>query len=145
VFLPGIVLEATLLGIGVIAASDGTDLWRLVLLAVGAGALGNTLSGVFELRRLAEMTEVKQFSLPVLVQPFLGAAAGLVGLLVVRSGLITIARLPRTGWTPVGLVAFAIGFSEPFFLKTVARLTASDSGGPQQGLDLRDTRRTGIR
>jgi hypothetical protein len=108
--------------LGVLAAHSG--LWADVLLAVAAGALGATLSGVILLRApQASLAVLKNLGLVMLVQPLVGAGAGLVLFAIWRSGLLTITGLHRDDWAAVAIVAFAGGFSEPFFLKSIARIT----------------------
>jgi hypothetical protein len=52
----------------------------------------------------------------------IGAVAGLFLWIVLESGLVEIAGR-GDDWAVEAAVAFAAGFSEPFVLKTVARIT----------------------
>jgi hypothetical protein len=68
------------------------------------------------------------------VQPLLGAAMALAVVLVVKSGLITIA-----GWAigagelaPLAALGFVAGFSEPFFFGVVGRIADAVSPGQSQ-------------
>jgi len=60
-------------------------------------------------------------------KPLIGAAAGLVLLLVLESGLL---GNDASTWERAGLFAFAAGFSEPFFLGVVNRVTTAE---PESG------------
>jgi hypothetical protein len=118
--LAGVAVTATL------SASFG--LWADVLLAILAGALGGTLSGVIRLRaperRLASL---KNLGLVMLVQPLVGAVGGIVLFALWRSGAFTIAGLSKNEWASVAVVAFAGGFSERLFLRSIGRIGGAES------------------
>jgi hypothetical protein len=117
-------LLAGAFGLAVLAARFG--LWADVLLAIVAGALGGTLSGVIRLRApQRRLAALKNLGLVMLVQPLLGAVGGIILFAIWRSGLLSIAGLDEDDWASVAVVAFAGGFSEPFFLKSLARITGS--------------------
>jgi hypothetical protein len=129
----GLVLLLLLLGVGIfsiLAAHYG--LWAQVALALLSGALGGTLSGVIRLRvPESHLAALKNLGLVMLVQPLVGAVGGLVLFAIWRSGLLTVAGLDKDEWSSVAVVAFAGGFSERFFLKSLARITgAADQSGP---------------
>jgi hypothetical protein len=93
------------------------------LLAAFAGALGGSVSGAYRLRdQIENLNEVRAFKPALWVQPLVGAAAGLVLLLVLESGLL---GSDASTWERTGLFAFAAGFSEPFFLGVVNRVTSA--------------------
>lgn len=111
-------------GLALLAARYG--LWADVLLAILAGALGGTLSGVIRLRApQRRLAALKNLGLVMLVQPLFGAVGGIILFAIWRSGLLSIAGLDEDDWASVVVVAFAGGFSEPFFLKSLARITGS--------------------
>ncbi len=126
----GSVLFLLLVGVAcfsVLAAHYG--LWADVILALLAGALGGTLSGVIRLRvPESRLAALKSLGLVMLVQPLVGAVGGIVLFAIWRSGLLTVAGLDKDDWSSVAVVAFAGGFSERFFLKSLARIT----GAPDQ-------------
>lgn len=109
----------------VFAKADDGKAWSVVV-ALTSGALGSILSGSFRLRdEVTRLTDLRAFSPGVWVQPLLGAAAGLFAFLIVRAGLL---RLPSTAdvasVTGYGVYGFLAGFSEPFLLGIVKRLSA---------------------
>jgi hypothetical protein len=93
--------------------------WRVILLAALAGGVGAGLSGAFKLRdQVRNINDLRALRPALVVQPLLGAAAGLFLLLVLESGLLSV----KLGWAGQGAVAFVAGFSEPFFLGIVNRV-----------------------
>ena len=109
-------------GLSIVAAHAGV--WADVVLALLAGALGGTLSGVIRLRvPESRLAALKSLGLVMLVQPLVGAVGGIVLFATWRSGLVTVAGLDKDDWSSVAVVAFAGGFSERFFLKSLARIT----------------------
>lgn len=111
-----------------ILAADG-DLWAQVFLALLSGALGGTLSGVIKLRvPESRLVTLKNLGLVMLVQPLVGAVGGIVLFAIWRSGLLTVAGLDENEWSSVAVVAFVGGFSERFFLRSLARI----AGTPDQ-------------
>jgi hypothetical protein len=101
--------------------NDRTTPW----LAATAGAIGATISGAYQLRdAMVRGNEFRAFRPAVLLQPLLGAAAALFVLLILESGVITLAG-PK-GWAQAGTVAFVAGFSEPFFLGLIRKVTSLD-------------------
>jgi hypothetical protein len=64
----------------------------------------------------------------MLVQPLVGAVGGLILFAIWRSGLLKVAGLDRNEWSSVAVVAFVGGFSERYFLRSLARIT----GGADQ-------------
>lgn len=102
----------------------------LALLSALAGALGGTLANLFKLRdELRRGTELRAFKPMLLAQPAVGAASGLVLLLVVEGGFLGIRDEPGdAGWAATTLLAFAAGLSEALFLGIV-RGAATAVGG----------------
>jgi hypothetical protein len=95
-----------------------------VLLAASAGALGSTLSGIFAVRdQLVRLDELRGFGPAMRVQPLVGACAGLFVLLALQSNVVSIGPTIEEPWSTQVLLAFAAGFSEPFFLGLVKRVT----------------------
>ncbi len=106
-----------------IAYVSGGEIWRMVVLAASAGAVGSVLSGTLKLRdELVELDDLRAFMPTMSIQPLVGAATGLVLLLVIESGAIQFSGSQEEGWAIRGLLAFAAGFSEPFFLGVVQRV-----------------------
>jgi hypothetical protein len=124
------ILLALIVGVAAVVAvlhSGGGGTARTIL-AVLAGALGGTVSGAYRLRdQIENLNEVRAFKPALWVQPLIGAAAGLVLLLVLESGLL---GNDAATWERAGLLAFAAGFSEPFFLGVVNRVTTAE---PESG------------
>jgi hypothetical protein len=123
----GMVLFLLLAGMSsVVVLAARTGLWADVLLALLAGALGGTLSGVIRLRtpenRLAAL---KNLGLVMLVQPLVGGVGGIVLFALWRSGLFSVAGLEEDEWASIAVVAFAGGFSERLFLKSLGRITGA--------------------
>jgi hypothetical protein len=117
-------LTALVIGLAVaIELSQGEGIWRVTILAALAGAVGSTLSGVYKLRdEIRRIGELREFLPLMILQPVVGAAAGLVLLLALASASSADSSMP-VSWATTGLLAFAAGFSEPFFLGTVRRVT----------------------
>jgi hypothetical protein len=119
-------------GLSILAARSG--LWADVLLAILSGALGGTLSGVIRLRiPESRLAALKNLGLVMLVQPLVGAVGGIVLFAIWKSGLLTVAGLNEDEWASVAVVAFAGGFSERFFLKSLARITGSSEQSKEAG------------
>jgi hypothetical protein len=112
--------------------------WEIVVLTVCAGGLGSTLSGVFKVRdQLVQLDELRSFWPAMRVQPLIGACGGLILFLVLSSHAISLGAVSN-GWSGRGLIAFAAGFSEPFFLGIVERVAvvpdkATTHDGETQG------------
>jgi cytochrome bd-type quinol oxidase subunit 2 len=130
-------LVLLLAGFGVAANfTTGGKVWESLLLAVCAGALGSTLSGIIKVRdQLGRLEELRSFRPAMRVQPLIGACAGAILLLALRSHAVSFGSTSR-GWEGIGLIAFAAGFSEPFFLGVVQRVAGSSG---RQADDCRKT------
>ena len=102
---------------------EGEQLVSIALVMV-AGALGAILSGTLKLRDQVEnINDLRSFWPSLLVQPLIGAAAGLVLLVGLDSRLIDVS-FGGSGWATRGVIAFVAGFSEPFFLGIVGRVAS---------------------
>jgi hypothetical protein len=78
---------------------------------------------VFKVRdQLTRLDELRSFGPAMRVQPLIGACAGLIMLLVLQSNAIAVTTKGSEPWRMQGLLAFAAGFSEPFFLGIVQRV-----------------------
>jgi hypothetical protein len=110
------------LGVAVNYATKGNFL-ETILLTACAGALGSTLSGVFKVRdHLVRLDELRGFWPAMRVQPIVGACAGLFVFLILDSHAIQLGAESSETWSGRGVLAFAAGFSEPFFLGIVQRV-----------------------
>jgi hypothetical protein len=117
-------LLALLIGLGVAVnyATKGSFL-ETILLTACAGGMGSMLSGVFKVRdQLVRLDELRGFWPAMRVQPIVGACAGLIVFLVLDSHAIALGSASSATWSGRGLLAFAAGFSEPFFLWIVQRV-----------------------
>jgi hypothetical protein len=125
----GTVLLLLLVAVAAMAiVSARAGLWADVLLATFAGALGGTLSGVIRLRAPEQrLTTLKNLGLVMLVQPLVGAVGGIILFALWKSGAFTIAGLTKNRWASVAVVAFAGGFSERLFLRSIARIGGAES------------------
>lgn len=113
-------------GFSILAARAG--LWADVVLAILAGALGGTLSGVIRLRvPESRLTTLKSLGPVMLVQPLVGSVGGIILFAIWRSGLLKVAGLDTSEWSSVAVVAFVGGFSERFFLRSLARITGAET------------------
>jgi hypothetical protein len=112
-----------LVGFGVAAEFTTHDrIWKALLFAACAGGLGSTLSGIFKVRdQLERLDELRSFGPAMCVQPLIGACAGTILLLALRSHAVSFGST-SSGWEGMSLLAFVAGFSEPFFLGLVQRI-----------------------
>jgi hypothetical protein len=93
---------------------------RVVLLAAAAGAAGAALSGLLKFRDEVRLgSQVREFLPFYLVQVEVGAVFGLFIDLVFAAGWLRFA--PSAAG--IGVLAFAAGFSEPFAVGIVAKMT----------------------
>jgi hypothetical protein len=91
-----------------------------------SGALGAAVAGTIKARdRLRFESDITRFGQELVAQLLIGAVAAVIVYAVLRTVPITISDLTLdldTLGEKVAL-AFAAGFSEPFFLKTIERIT----------------------
>jgi hypothetical protein len=119
---PALLLLLIGLGVAVNYATKGSFL-QTILLTACAGGMGSMLSGVFKVRdQLVRLEELRGFWPAMRVQPIVGACAGLIVFLILDSNAIDLGSLGSDTWSGMGLLAFAAGFSEPFFLGIVQRV-----------------------
>ena len=122
-YLAPVLLALVCLFAIVITLTKPGSSWREILLAGTAGAVGATMSGTFKLRdQIDHINALRAFKPVIVVQPLLGAAAALFVFLVLESGLVQIGD-SDLDWATIGAVAFVAGFSEPFVLGVVHRVT----------------------
>ncbi len=96
-------------------------IWLDVFLAASAGAVGASLSAAYKMRDTIQSSqEVRAFFPVAVMQPVVGAIAGLLMLLVLESGWLAVETSVQ--WAAWGAMAFLAGFSEPFFLNVVGRI-----------------------
>jgi hypothetical protein len=130
-----LVLGPFLLGLGTIALVSTTgshSVWRAFAVAALAGALGSTLSGVLRLRdQVLHMDELRTFKPALIVQPLVGASAGALVFLLLASRALTLGTLDPEAWPSPGVLGFAAGFSEPFFLGLVDRVAGLPGQRPE--------------
>jgi hypothetical protein len=111
---------------GLVIAIDyfaADEVWKAVAVAGTAGALGAALSGTMRIRDdLRDLDDLRSFWPAIRVQPLVGATAGLVVLLLMESGTLDMGSGDSGHWAGRALLAFAAGFSEPFFLGLVQRV-----------------------
>jgi hypothetical protein len=119
------VLLVLIVGLAVLVGTiDDGPSGQTIFAAALAGALGGAVSGTFKLRdQVSRIGQLRAFQPAIVVQPLLGAAAGLFLLAVLESRLIDI-DWGGQDWAEAAVFAFAAGFSEPFFLGVVSRITA---------------------
>ena len=131
-----LVLGPFLLGLGAIALVSTTNshsVGRAFAVAALAGALGSTLSGVLRLRdQVLRMDELRAFKPAMIVQPLVGASAGALVFLLLASGALSIGELDPAAWPSPGVLGFAAGFSEPFFLGLVDRVAGLPAQPPDE-------------
>jgi hypothetical protein len=123
------VMAVILLGFAAAIGLAGSGhIWLNVFLAASAGALGASLSAAFKMRdTIQKSLQVRAFVPIAVMQPIVGAIAGLFMLLVLESGLLEINTSVQ--WAARGAMAFLAGFSEPFFLNVVGRIARTEVGG----------------
>jgi len=105
-----------------------------VLLGMAAGAVGALMGGTFKLRdTVSHINDLRAYRSILAVQPLLGAGAALFLLLALETHVLSVGGA-ADGLAARGLLGFVAGFSEPFFLKTVARVTSLvEKKGGEQG------------
>jgi len=114
----------------VLYAVGDTSAWTVVLTAL-AGALGSSVSGARALRGVLTVGGLRSVRGWMLVQPMVGAAAGLLMMLLLTSHVLGLPGANSVVVSPEALAAygFVAGLSEPFFLGVVAKIAgAADEG-----------------
>jgi hypothetical protein len=106
--------------------------WSEGLLVALAGAMGATLAAAFKLRdTLPRLSDLRWFWYAFALQPLLGSVAGLFLWVVLESGIVEIGA-PGEDWAEAVVLGFVAGFSEPFLLGTIERITGSGAAKPTQ-------------
>jgi hypothetical protein len=122
---PLVVTFAWLLAAKNVGGGSGSGVFLVAIV----GALGSVMSGTISARdKLVRGSDLRAFRAGLLAQVLLGASSALVLLLLLASQILEIAGAGSLeGKAALGFVA---GFSEPFFLKTVVRVSklGEDSG-----------------
>ena len=72
---------------------------------------------------VTNINDLRAFAPAIVVQPLIGATAGLLLLVALDSKLIAV-NWGGPDWASRGVIAFAAGFSEPFFLGIVGKVSA---------------------
>jgi hypothetical protein len=110
-------------GLATVLALEGSLSWLTIVLVCVAGALGGVLAGFLKLRdSVTRIGDLRALRPAAYVQPLLGASAGLVMLLVAVAGFLPAGDATAGLTSKYAVLAFAAGFSEPFFLQTVSRV-----------------------
>jgi hypothetical protein len=101
------------------------DIRAELVVVLVAGALGSVLAATLKLRDVVTLGSFRNAVRITYVQPLVGAAFGLVSWLVLTSGMVELAGSANGSWSTLAVVAFASGFSEPFALGILGRMTGS--------------------
>lgn len=101
--------------------------FKHALISAVTGGLGSTLSGFYKLRdKVSHLNDLRSFRAAMWAQPFVGAVAGVLLFLIIRSGVIGLGISVKGDLWPVfGIYGFLAGFSEPFFLGLVERVAGA--------------------
>jgi hypothetical protein len=125
----GVLAVLLLLSVGLLGFTSLVRSWSelyMLFAALAAGALGAALSGTYKLRdTLTSIRELRSNKPALTIQPLVGAVAAFVLYVILRSELVIIAGFgrERLGWEQFMVFGFLAGFSEPFFLGIVNRLS----------------------
>jgi hypothetical protein len=112
-----------LLGLAVFFVNSDAQLWEQLLLVGSAGALGSALAATLKLRDMVdELDAFRKLVAIVFIQPLIGMSLGLLSWLILTGKAITFNGLDTDAWETQAILAFASGFSEPFFLGTIGRV-----------------------
>jgi hypothetical protein len=111
---------AILVGGLMIALTSRESVW----IASFAGALGALVSGALRVRdQVKQINALRAFWPVVVVQPLLGAAAGLFLYLIANVGVKGVLSADllssENAWALYGVLGFVAGFSEPIFLGVI--------------------------
>lgn len=115
---------------------------RYALVAAVIGALGSTLSGFYKLRdETGGIATLRAFRSAMWAQPFVGATAGVLLMLLIKSGVLALGATSGgqiTSWWTLSIYCFLAGFSEPFFLGVVQRVASAADKTKSQGGNVND-------
>lgn len=115
---------------GVHANMSRADTWAQVLLVLSAGALGSILAAASRLRAALDIDSFRAAVGLTVVQPLVGATFGIISWLILSAGVVKVGA-GSTAWATQAAVAFASGFSEPFALGILRRLTPGNLPAPE--------------
>jgi hypothetical protein len=102
---------------------DGEHPGSTVLLVVCAGGLGAVLGSLRPVREeVTAGADLRAYLPAVVVEPLLGAVAGLLSLMIGETGVLGPTTADGDVWARAGLLAFAAGFAEPLVLRAISRL-----------------------
>lgn len=106
--------------------------WALTFAVPLAGAVGAAVSGTYKARdQLVRESDIAHFSAGLLAQLLVGAAAALLVVVLLRAKLTSFGDLSLNKAVEQIAFGFVAGFSEPFVLGTVQRVTQSAAAKPQ--------------
>ena len=131
VLILGLLLTISLaIGFGTHANPASADTWAQLLLVLSSGALGSVLASASRLKDQLDLQSFRGAVRLTYIQPLVGATFGLISWLILTSGVVKIASA-STGWATQAAIAFASGFSEPFALGILRRLTPGNPPAPE--------------
>jgi hypothetical protein len=110
----------------ILGASAAPSPRQSLFVTLAAGALGAVLSGVYKLRdRMKSIRDLHSSWATFLIEPLVGATAGLLLFAVLGSGYVTFANLSPGDLGPVhyAVLGFVAGYAEPFLLGIVERIS----------------------
>ncbi|WNG44015.1 hypothetical protein F0U60_07835 [Archangium minus] len=121
-----IVLSLSVLALLGVGAASLSAPRQSLFVALATGALGAVLSGVYRLRdRVKSIRDLHSSWATYLIQPFIGATAGLLLFVVLRSGYVKFGNFEpaRLHFVHYAVLGFVAGFAEPFLLGIVGRIS----------------------
>jgi hypothetical protein len=119
------------IGLGVNADLTSADPWAQLLLVLSSGALGSILAAALRLKDQLDLVSFRTAARLIYLQPLIGATFGLTSWLILTAGVVTIGDGSTIAWATQAAVAFASGFSEPFALGILGRLTPENPPAPE--------------
>jgi hypothetical protein len=130
--IAGLLLMISLaIGLGVNADLTTADPWAQLLLVLSSGALGSILAAASRLKNQLDLVSFRAAARLIYIQPLIGATFGLTSWLILTAGVVTIGSGSSTPWATQAAVAFASGFSEPFALGILGRVTPESPPAPE--------------
>ncbi len=131
VLILGLLVAISLaIGFGAHANLTRADTWAQLLLVLSSGALGSVLASASRLKDQLDLQSFRAAVRLTYIQPLVGATFGLISWLLLTAGVVKIASA-STAWATQAAVAFASGFSEPFALGILRRLTPGNPPAPE--------------
>jgi hypothetical protein len=118
---------------GVDADLAEADTWAQLVLVLSSGALGSVLAAASRLKDALDLQSFRAAIGLTSIQPLIGATFGLTSWLVLTAGVVNVGDA-STAWATQAAVAFASGFSEPFALGILSRLTPGNPPAPENRL-----------